>query len=98
MKKIWVLFFSLFLAAGCATMQQMNDNMVRANEMMAENTQTMTTAKETIANNTEVVKKATVSTKQFELFLTVLMAILLIPSVILYRLYRKLAKTNNLRK
>ena len=97
MKKCLVLFYSIFLLAGCATIQQMNANMERTNELMGENTETMTVARQTIAANTVVVQESTATTKEFQHFMTLLMAgiflILLIPSIIMYVLYYKLIKS-----
>lgn len=87
------LFILLFFLASCTSLQQMNSNMKHATELMAENTQTMTSAKEIIAKNTEGVQKSTATTKEFEAFMTIIMAAFLIASIALYCLYYKLIKT-----
>jgi hypothetical protein len=87
MKKQFLFLFLLFLAS-CATMNQLNNNMSYANELMYENIQSMEISRQAIEENTKEIQR---STETMRYIFPIVSA--LIVAIFIFLLYKLIKKT-----
>lgn len=94
MRKMIVLLLGL-LASGCATLSQLNSNMVAANDLVAENIRVMETSKAAVLENTQQIKRSTEVMRDFQFVFPIFFSILLIIFIyLLFKLFRMMLKKN----
>ncbi len=90
MKRLSILL--VLLITGCATLNQLNQNMEHSSELLSENTARMEKASAAIEENTAEIKRSTDSLQKTQRALPFaaifFLLILLIPTLALFKIYR----------
>lgn len=92
--RLLLLILSLFLVTGCGQIKQMNSNMETSNENLTKNTSTVQHSSEVIQKNTEEIARSTDNMKTtgkiLPVIIIVLLAVLFYPTLVLFKLQRKI--------
>lgn len=93
------LILLLVICIGCSSVHELNRNMANTNDLMVQNTKQMQESKEIIAANTLEISRSSELMQKAQVGAPVLaggvFTIMLVPILVLFRLYRKLEKKIN---
>lgn len=90
------LILLLLICVGCSSVHELNRNMENTNDLMVQNTKQMQESRDVIAANTIEITKSSELMQKAQVGAPVLaggvFTVMLVPILVLFRLYRKLEK------